>query len=407
MLAYGTVSQLGFLTLVFGFGSPETTLAGAALLLAHGAFKASLFMTVGVVDHQTHTRDVRRLSGLGRVLPVTAITAILAAASMAGLPPLLGFVAKEAVFEALLHTGDTTGLVLITGVVLGSILTVAYTARYVWGAFATKRPHELGDNVVTDVPGKPSRTLEAPAVVLAVVGLILGMLPMLGSPLIVGGARALDDAVPDSPLALWHGFNLALGLSVVAVVVGVLLWWKRSGVETFQAAMPKLLPDAGRAYGGAVNGSMRAAERITSVVQSGSLPVYLGIILLTTMVLPGSYLLRSGAQIEGLTLADHPLQIPVGLLIIVAAVVTSVIRHRFAAVIALGGGIVLSGISGAWGWVTGGEFLSRASTTVEIPLLGEIYIATTITFDLGVYFVVVGLVVALLRSLGSEKLEPT
>jgi multicomponent Na+:H+ antiporter subunit A len=93
LLAYGTVSQLGFMFALFGVGSPEATKAGAALLLAHGLFKAGLFLTVGIIDHQAHTRDVRLLDGLGRQMPVLCAAAVVAAASMAGLPPLFGFVA--------------------------------------------------------------------------------------------------------------------------------------------------------------------------------------------------------------------------------------------------------------------------------------------------------------------------
>ncbi len=137
LLAYGTVSQLGLLMVILGAGTRDTALAGAAMLLAHALFKATLFLVVGVVDHVTGTRDLRELSGLGRRAPVLAAVAGLAAASMAGLPPLFGFVAKEAALEAFLHGGPVELLVL-AGVVAGSALTVAYTLRFLWGAFAAK-----------------------------------------------------------------------------------------------------------------------------------------------------------------------------------------------------------------------------------------------------------------------------
>ncbi|GIE81827.1 hypothetical protein Aph02nite_77770 [Actinoplanes philippinensis] len=137
LLAYGTVSQLGLLTAVLGFGTAGTALAGVAMLLAHALFKAALFLVVGIVDKTTGTRDLRRLQGLGRRAPVLATIAVAAAASMAGLPPAIGFVGKEAVFGALLGAG-AAGWVTLAGVVAGSMLTVAYTARFLWGAFATK-----------------------------------------------------------------------------------------------------------------------------------------------------------------------------------------------------------------------------------------------------------------------------
>ncbi len=335
VLAYGTISQLGFLTLLLGAGYPETTLAGTALLLAHATFKAALFMTVGIVDLQTHTRDIRRLSGLGRRLRPTAATALVAAASMAGLPPLFGFVAKEAAFEALLGRGtDPVGALLLGAVLLGSVLTVAYTARYVWGAFARKRPHELDDVVAPSGPG-PGMGLVVPAALLASVGLALGVWPAFGSPLVVGAAAALDGAVPDEPLVLWHGFNLALGLSVAAVAVGLTAWATRARVERLQT-LPFALPDASVAYQSLVNGVLGGAKRVTAVVQNGSLPIYLGVILLTALVLPGGLLLNADLAVSGLLFADHPLQPVVVTIIAVAAVATCVLHRRFAAVLALG-----------------------------------------------------------------------
>src|SRR5699024_6752441 len=117
------------------------------MLVAHALFKATLFLVVGIIDRTTGTRDLRKLSGVGRSAPVLAATALLAGASMAGVPPLVGFVAKESVYQSLIgvaRDGDGTGLgraagwVVLLGVVLGSALTVAYTARFLWGALATK-----------------------------------------------------------------------------------------------------------------------------------------------------------------------------------------------------------------------------------------------------------------------------
>ena len=107
ILAYGTVSQLGFLTMVVGLGKPDAALAGLALLLAHGLFKATLFLVVGIIDHQAGTRDIRKLSGVYRSSRALAVVAAIGAASMAGVPPLAGFVAKESVFEAFVHHART------------------------------------------------------------------------------------------------------------------------------------------------------------------------------------------------------------------------------------------------------------------------------------------------------------
>ncbi|MDP9020709.1 MAG: Na+/H+ antiporter subunit A, partial [Actinomycetota bacterium] len=138
LLAHGTVSQLGFMVVLVGAGIPELTFAGAALIVAHGLFKAALFMVAGIVDHQAHTRDLRVLSGLGRRMPAVAAVAAVAAASMAGVPLLLGFLSKEAAYEALLHAHlGTGGSLALAGVVAGSVLTLAYGGRFLLGGFGT------------------------------------------------------------------------------------------------------------------------------------------------------------------------------------------------------------------------------------------------------------------------------
>lgn len=133
LLAYGTVSQLGLLIAVTGSGTPDAALAGAAMLLAHALFKSALFLVVGVIDHGAGTRDLRELSGLRHWSRPLFVVAVLAAASMAGVPPLVGFVSKEAVLGAF-----TDQPVLLTGLVAGTVLTVAYSARFLWGAFADR-----------------------------------------------------------------------------------------------------------------------------------------------------------------------------------------------------------------------------------------------------------------------------
>ena len=177
ILAYGTVSQLGFLTMVVGLGEPDAALAGLALLLAHGLFKATLFLVVGIIDHQAGTRDIRKLSGVFRSSRALAIVAAIGAASMAGIPPLAGFVAKESVFEAFVHYGPATcrrpvgHLVILVGLVLGSILTFAYSARFMWGAFAVKPG-------VDPTPFKPIKPafLAAPAI-LSLLTIVYGLWP--------------------------------------------------------------------------------------------------------------------------------------------------------------------------------------------------------------------------------------
>src|SRR6478752_7746574 len=142
VLAFGTVSQLGLLAVVLGFGTRDMALAGLALLLSHALFKSALFLVVGVIDRQLSTRDIGELSGVGRQAPVMATFSMIAVASMIGLPPTIGLVAKEGALAALLDEamgGAAWGIVAVAGIALGSVLTAGYGIRFLWGAFSTKR----------------------------------------------------------------------------------------------------------------------------------------------------------------------------------------------------------------------------------------------------------------------------
>ena len=332
VLAFGTVSQLGFLIVLLGAGTREAALAGVTVLLAHGLFKSTLFLSVGAIDHATGTRDLRMLSGVGKQAPLLASAATLAAASMAGIPPLLGFLGKEGAYESLLHDP-----VVFAGIFLGSVLTAAYSARFVWGAFASKpdcaptRLHAI------------SAWMLAPVVTLSGLGLLLGLLPRLADPLVQAYAGGYDVEVGPVPevehLALWHGLTPALGFSALTIAAGVLLFVLREPVRANQrklsrAALGRI--DADRSYDEVLTGLNRLASRSTALVQSGSLPVYLGTTLLTLVVVPGAVLLRSTSITSDLRAYDRPLQVVVAVVVIVAAIATARSHRRFTAVLNLG-----------------------------------------------------------------------
>ncbi|HVM52213.1 MAG TPA: hydrogen gas-evolving membrane-bound hydrogenase subunit E [Acidimicrobiales bacterium] len=331
LLAFGTVSQLGFMVALVGAGIPALTFAGAAVILAHAVFKAALFLVVGIVDHQAHTRDLRQLSGLWRRMPLTFAVAALATGSMAGLPPLAGFVAKEAAFEALLH--DLGGWALV-GIVAGSALTFAYGARFLWGAFATKDRIDRSARTPAETAA-PAPAFVAPAVVLGVMALGMGLVPGVAGRIAGGAARSLDANVESTSLYLWHGFNTALALSAVVVVAGLLLFAARRQVE-HAMSRPWIGPTAQGSYEASVAGLNRIADRTTGIVQNGSLPVYLGVILLTLLALPGWALLEGTSLPSDIWIAESPLQAFVAVLVVAAAVGTAVTRRRFAAVLCLG-----------------------------------------------------------------------
>lgn len=329
VLAYGTVSQLGFLTLLAGVGNRDAALAAAAMILAHALFKAPLFLVTGIVDHAAGTRDLRRLSGVGRSLPHVCAVAVTAAASMAALPPLLGFAAKEAAFEALLH-GDTADRWALGITVAGSMLTVAYTVRFVWGAFWRKPG--VADTPVHGV----GWTFLAPPAVLAVCGLVLG--PGVGwtDRLLSAYADAFPASAHPYHLALWHGWGTALTLSVIATAGGVVLFAVRGPVVRLSRRIA--WPTADSVFGHLLLGLERLSLQITGFVQRGSLSVYLATTLL--VMLAGQLAVlgvdRPWRGAAAPRLWDVPLQGAIAVLTSAAALFCLTVRRRMKAVVLAG-----------------------------------------------------------------------
>ena len=348
LLAFGTVSQLGFLMVLVGAGSRELATAGLVMTLAHALFKAALFLTVGVIDHSAGTRDLRRLAGLGRRLPAVAVIGTLAAASMAGLPPLIGFVGKEAAFAALWDGGlpdRTAAAAVLAGLAIGSALTVAYSARFVWGAFGTK-----GGVPATD-PHRPGALfLTAPAL-LAAAGLLAGPLsPLLGA-LVARYAGTLPRLAPEpAVLGLWHGWEPALALSAAAIAAGVALFAVRSRVARGQRRLA-VRRSADQAYWNVLQGLDRLAVLVTGTTQRGTLPAYLGTILVVVLALPGTLLLTRAPWPAHWRLWDTPIQALVGVVVLGAALLALRLRQRLSAVLAVGvtgyGAAVMFALQGA------------------------------------------------------------
>jgi multicomponent Na+:H+ antiporter subunit A len=331
MLAYGTVSQLGFLMVVVGFGTRDAALAGVALLLAHALYKATLFLVVGIIDHRAGTRDWRKLSGIGRREPVLAAIALIAVASMAGLPPLLGFVAKEAVFTAFLDAGlagDGWGWLALVGTAIGSVLTVGYSAKFFWGAFGT-RP------AISDTPLHASRWDFALAPgILTVATVLLGPLVFLLDPVLA----AYADTVPgegEAYLALWHGFEPALFLSIVVVALGMAIFWQRKRVARWQSTVPAWV-DAGHGYGHTVRFVDRIAARTTHLAQTGGLPQYLSTILVVFVLALGAASFVNRTWPDAVLLWDYPGQVVIGLVMIIGAVMAARVGQRMTAVLLAG-----------------------------------------------------------------------
>ncbi|WP_379923213.1 monovalent cation/H+ antiporter subunit A [Erythrobacter sp. R86502] len=231
ILAYSTISQLGMLVMLLGFSLKAAALAAVVHILNHAAFKAALFMSAGIVEHETGTRDIRRLGGLAKAMPITALIATLAAASMAGLPPLGGFISKE------LMLYETPKLALL-GVpwllpvlaTLGATFSVGYSLRLAahlfFGTPREAEPHARAHDPGAGMWGAPA--------ILTGLAVLLGLAPMLLAGPLVGAVTAavIGAPTPEFDLALWHGVNLALILSLIAVAGGALLLWQHKALQS-------------------------------------------------------------------------------------------------------------------------------------------------------------------------------
>lgn len=357
VLAFGTVSQLGFLTVILGFGTRDAALAGLALLLSHALFKSALFLIVGVIDRQLSTRDLRELSGLGRQAPVLATVSIVAICSMVGVIPTLGFVGKETALAALLtetENGSVWGLVALVGVLLGSILTAAYGARFVWGAFWSKKDADGGMKTRTEWPTPP-------------IGFVVSPLVLAGLTVVAGfAAPALDRAfalyaelspvsspgiaAPEYPgyLALWHGLELELFLSLGTIAIGLVVFWLTARRDLSARMLPFTAADV---YNASLRGIAQLSVWTTSLTQRGSLPIYVGTIFVVLVAAEGTALLASPAWQAELVAYHTPMQLVVAPIMIAAGLVAVRARKRYTGVVLVSvtglGMVVIFATSGA------------------------------------------------------------
>ncbi|MFF0720921.1 hydrogen gas-evolving membrane-bound hydrogenase subunit E [Micromonospora sp. NPDC003816] len=352
LLAYSTVSQLGLLVGVIGVGTPAADAAAILYTVAHALFKATLFMLVGIIDHQAGSRDVRELSGLHRVMPVTVWLTVLAAMSMAGLPPTIGFVGKEAIFEAF---GDAHGVGRLGWVaaglgVLASVLTFAYAARLVHGMVeGPTRQRRLRE---------PSWAFLAPAAVAAVTATVLGPAVSVLSPLV---ERAADAARPEGTppyLAFWHGFTPALGLSAATVLLGTLMFLGRVRVDRLLRAVPTTPP-----FAELVERGRRRLLRVGALVArpahaTGPAPFLVRPLLAVVVLAAGAALLADVAPLPHVDPARPGDWLLVGLLVTTLAGLLAA-RSALAAI----------GLTGVVGLLLSAWFLTVGAPDVALTLM--------------------------------------
>ncbi len=223
LLAYSTISHLGLITLLLGLNSPLAAVAAVFHILNHATFKASLFMAAGIIDHESGTRDIRRLSGLFRLIPFTATLAMVASAAMAGVPLMNGFISKEMFFAETVFISSTQWVEIALPVIatVAGTFSVAYSLRFTvdvfFGPKATDLPH---------VPHEPPRWMRAPVELLVLVCLVVGIFPAQSvAPLLAAAARpVVGGPLPEYSLAIWHGLNAPMIMSLIAMSAGVLLY---------------------------------------------------------------------------------------------------------------------------------------------------------------------------------------
>jgi len=332
ILAYSTIAALGMLVFLIGIGTPEAFLAAVVFILVHALYKASLFLTTGVIDHETGTRDVTALSGLRTVLVPLAVAGLLAALSSAGIPFTFGFIGKDLIYEATLHMPGLLSVVL-TALAVSTNVLVLY-AGFVAGIkpFAGPLPQPFRHVHL------PSALLWAPPLLLALLGLLFGCLPSLVDDALLNPAvRAMAHAVSGTPLKIWHGFNLVLLLSGVTIAAGGILFWARkpssqseSWISRFDSAAPRHVMARAAYY------ARMVARRYTHTLHNGFLRVYL-LRIIAFAVLLLAFRLFSGGPVR-FTL-DHvspvtAYEIAVAAILIAAIFLAVTTSSRLTAVVA-------------------------------------------------------------------------
>lgn len=330
LLAYSTVSHLGLITFLVGLGSPLAAVAAVFHVLNHATFKAALFMVAGIVDHETHSRDMRQLGGLWRFMPWTATLTMVAAAAMAGVPLTNGFLSKEMAFtEAVNGTAGVWAWVVPVAVTLAGVFSVAYSLRLVHDTYFNG---PLGD-VPNAHPHEPPWGMKAPVALLALLCVVVGLFPALvAGPLVHAAATAMaGQALPDYHLALWHGFNLPLLMSALAVAGGVGLYLALAHGQRLHRTLSEAWfgPATGRQLlEGGMGGLFALSGRITSWLENGSLQRYVAVTVGAAIVLAGWPLVGAGLGTGPRpTMAATPLAVVVWL-VLAAACVALVLTHR-------------------------------------------------------------------------------
>ncbi|MBY6159383.1 monovalent cation/H+ antiporter subunit A [Mameliella alba] len=332
LLAFSTVSHLGLLTMLLGFGTEAAAIAAVFHILNHLTFKAALFMTAGIIDHEAHTRDIKRLGGLAKLMPITAVIGTVAALSMAGIPLFNGFLSKEMMLEEASHTYWWQNPWIVPALAtVGALFSVAYSLRFIF--------HVFGGPVRDDYPHKPH---DPPAgmwlspAFLCIFVVLIGVAPFLAEPVVNMAATAVTGHTTHAHLKIWHGVTPALFMSMAAIAGGAVLLALHRPLD---AAWIKAGPFyAKAAFDAVMNGCVRLSRGISETLHDGSISRYLAIFTAATVAAAYTAFLRGEIAPATRDLLPISPVFAVGWVLLICATLVVVTQHhmRYRALVVIG-----------------------------------------------------------------------
>lgn len=334
VLAYTTISALGTLVLMLGIDTDISIKAAIIFLLVHALYKGALFMIAGLIDKSAGTRDLRKIGGLIKVMPTASVAAIISLLSMAGLPPMIGFIGKELIYEAKFALPDIGNILLVAGV-LTNVIMVAISLALIFNLFLgqLKYPGEK--------PKRPAFALRIGPALLAGTSLIFGLFPARVADLLLSPAiKSIRPGIDSLKLSLWHGFNEVLLVSFITVAAGVTLFllYRRVNPVLTKFNNEVITFRFADAFNKGLDFFLLLTKKKTSFIQSGYQRFYLMAIFIMTSLLAWYQLIYTWPEIENISFSKPGIyEIPILILIVSSTLIAVTVKSRLAAILSLGG----------------------------------------------------------------------
>ncbi|RMC37888.1 monovalent cation/H+ antiporter subunit A [Paracoccus alkanivorans] len=321
LLAFSTVSHLGLITMLLGFGTEEAAIAAVFHIINHATFKAALFMTAGIIDHEAGTRSIARLGGLRKLMPVSFAIGTIAALSMAGIPPLNGFLSKEMMLYEASHLELARQFFMVVATV-AAVFSVGYSLRFIFHVFTGPERDDYPHH-----PHDPGFGMWAGPALLTVLVVLIGLFPnVMAGWLVDISASAVTGHEAHSHIALWHGVNAALIMSMTAIAGGIVLLNLHKPLLAAWESAPR--PEAKDIFDGLVLAIVRAARAITDSLTNGSMPRALAFFTLTSLIAGGfAWITGSAGPVTRPMLPIEPVPF-IGWLLAITATGCMVFFHR-------------------------------------------------------------------------------